>query len=58
MFFPDRIVFSDFMLTWKKNIFIYKNVTLSENPENHRYVGLKILLPRQCRRKSVEGAVT
>ena len=33
---PDRIVFSDFMLTWKKNIFIYKNVILSENSENHR----------------------
>ena len=35
MFLPDRIVFSDFMLTWKKNIFIYKNVISSENSENH-----------------------
>ena len=35
-FIQDRIVFSDFMLTWKKNIFIYKNVTLSKNSENHR----------------------
>ena len=46
MFFPDKIVFSDSMMTWKKNIFIYKNVILSENSENYRYVGLKILLPR------------
>ena len=36
MFFPDKIVFSDFMVKWKKNIFIYKNVILSENSENHR----------------------
>ena len=46
MFFPGKIVFSDFMMTWKKNIFSYKNVILSENYETHRLVGLKILLPR------------
>ena len=35
MFFSDRKVFPDFMLTWKKNIFLsIKNVILSENSEN------------------------
>ena len=38
MVFPVGIVVSDFMLKWKKHIkiFVYKNVMLSENSENHR----------------------
>ena len=33
MFLPDMIVFSDLILAWKKNMFIYKNVISSKNSE-------------------------
>ena len=36
MFLPDMIVFSDFILTWKKHIFIDEKGFSSENAEYHR----------------------